>query len=184
MLKVSLPDEFDMVVCSPPYANSFDYTDVYNLQLWMLGYLGGRDANRDLRCSTLPSHVQIIREFREPPAGSKKLDSLVQELDDVREQLWSPHLADMIGAYFADMVDVMDACRVRMPIERGRATLVVGDSMYKGVLVPVADILAELAVSRGWRERDVRPARVMRTSAQQGGAFELKESVLTFIRTE
>lgn len=27
----------DLVVFSPPYPNSFDYTDVYNVELWMLG---------------------------------------------------------------------------------------------------------------------------------------------------
>ena len=29
----------DLVVFSPPYPNSFDYTDVYNIELWALGYM-------------------------------------------------------------------------------------------------------------------------------------------------
>jgi DNA methylase len=29
----------DVAIFSPPYPNSFDYTDVYNLELWMLSYL-------------------------------------------------------------------------------------------------------------------------------------------------
>jgi hypothetical protein len=32
-------DQADVAMFSPPYPNSFDYTDVYNLELWMLGYL-------------------------------------------------------------------------------------------------------------------------------------------------
>src|SRR5262249_10762236 len=32
----------DLAVFSPPYPNSFDYTDVYNVELWGLGYLDGR----------------------------------------------------------------------------------------------------------------------------------------------
>ena len=30
----------ELAVFSPPYPNSFDYTDVYNLELWVLGHLG------------------------------------------------------------------------------------------------------------------------------------------------
>ena len=60
---------FDLAVFSPPYPNSFDYTDVYNIELWMLGYLRASDENRALRQSTLASHVQIHRTFAPPPAG-------------------------------------------------------------------------------------------------------------------
>ena len=27
----------DFALFSPPYPNSFDYTDIYNVELWMLG---------------------------------------------------------------------------------------------------------------------------------------------------
>jgi hypothetical protein len=30
-------DPVDAAIFSPPYPNSFDYTDVYNLELWVLG---------------------------------------------------------------------------------------------------------------------------------------------------
>lgn len=36
----------DLAVFSPPYPNSFDYTDVYNVELWVLGYLDGPASNR------------------------------------------------------------------------------------------------------------------------------------------
>ncbi len=66
---------FDLAVFSPPYPNSFDYTDVYNIELWMLGYLDGPNANRVLRQSTLASHVQIHRDYLPAPAGSQILDN-------------------------------------------------------------------------------------------------------------
>ena len=36
----SIRDEsIDIVITSPPYLNSRDYTDVYRLELWLLGYI-------------------------------------------------------------------------------------------------------------------------------------------------
>jgi hypothetical protein len=44
------PAEFALF--SPPYPNSFDYTDIYNVELWLLGYLTSSDDNRTLREAT------------------------------------------------------------------------------------------------------------------------------------
>ena len=87
----------DLAVFSPPYPNSFDYTDVYNVELWTLGYLTGSEANRDLREATLSSHVQILRKFEPAPEGSKRLTKVINALVSVREQLWNPHIPEMVG---------------------------------------------------------------------------------------
>jgi hypothetical protein len=50
-------DALDLAVFSPPYPNSFDYTDVYNVELWTLGYLDSAEKNTALRKQTLRSHV-------------------------------------------------------------------------------------------------------------------------------
>ena len=67
----------DLAVFSPPYPNSFDYTDVYNVELWTLGYLDSQHANSTLRSATLSSHVQISRHFPKPPIGSPTLTDVV-----------------------------------------------------------------------------------------------------------
>ena len=57
-----LDGPFDLILFSPPYPNSFDYTDIYNLELWVLGYLASAEDNLTLRRATLRSHVQIKRD--------------------------------------------------------------------------------------------------------------------------
>ena len=42
---------WDLAIFSPPYPNSFDYTDVYNVELWMLGYLRSSNDNRIIASS-------------------------------------------------------------------------------------------------------------------------------------
>jgi len=169
--------KFDLTVFSPPYPNSFDYTDVYNLELWVLGYLRDTTDNKLLRTSTLSSHVQTHRQYSDAPESSPTLNAVLRKLERRREDLWSKWIPEMVGAYFADMVSVLSRLRGHIA-HNGQCWMVVGDSSYGGVLVPVAKILDELAPSTGWQPRQAEACRSMRSSAQQGWDSTLKETLL------
>ncbi len=172
---------YDLTVFSPPYPNSFDYTDVYNVELWVCGYLHSSADNRDLRLSTLRSHVQIKRSFDAPALRSATLERVAAELDEVRAKLWDRDIPAMVSAYFADMNVVLSKLRDGL-IAGGRAYLVVGDSQYAGVRVPVAQILSELALGGGFDITAEEPFRSMRASPQQGGREQLAETLITLSR--
>lgn len=168
---------FDLAIFSPPYPNSFDYTDVYNIELWMLGYLKASEQNRVLRESTLTSHVQIHRPFTAAPTGSPRLDSALQSLQSKADGLWNPHIPAMLGAYFAEMLAIIESLRSALS-PGGSIWAVVGDSRYGGVAFNVAEIIAELASERGFAVERLETLREMRASAQQGGQAQLAESLL------
>jgi hypothetical protein len=96
-------------------------------------------------------------------------------------ELWNRHIPSMVPAYFADMCAIMDKLRHAL-VPGGRAYMVVGDSRYAGVQVPVATILNELALERGFKIAGEEPFRSMRASPQQGGRAELTETLLTLTR--
>lgn len=169
--------EVDLAVFSPPYPNSFDYTDVYNVELWMLGYLESASQNRELRKSTLSSHVQIRREFGESPTGSSTLNGALETLTLKRDELWDRYIPEMVGGYFADMVAVLQGIHTALR-DSGEVWMVVGDSRYSGVDIRVAEILVELAPSLGFDPVSQEPFRSMRSSPQQGGALALAESLV------
>ncbi|QRJ65623.1 hypothetical protein IWH25_03485 [Azospira restricta] len=169
--------KIDGAIFSPPYPNSFDYTDVYNIELWMLGYLSGAPDNRSLRESTLCSHVQIKRKFPPAPNGSNRLTEALERLAEARTDLWSPWIPEMVGAYFCDMKTVLEGLRSQLAPE-GETWAVVGDSQYAGIPVPTADILADLAPAMGYEVITMESFRSMRTSAQQGGQEELDETLI------
>jgi hypothetical protein len=172
---------YDVAVLSPPYPNSFDYTDVYNVELWVLGYLNDSDENKALRNSTLASHVQLQRAYAAAPGESETLKQTLERLHGIRDNLWSPWIPQMIGGYFADLVTVLRILHDAVA-ESGACWLVVGDSRYGGIRVPTATVLSELACSCGWAVQAIEPFRSMRSSAQQGGRSELAESLLIFNR--
>jgi len=138
----------DLAVFSPPYPNSFDYTDVYNIELWTLGYLKNSASNRALRRATLCSHVQTAREFPAPPVGSGKLDGVMGCLMAKRAGLWDHRYTSHGWRVFQ---------RHNVSVEPDRSTLsparlvwmVVGESCYGQVQIETADIIAELAPGAG-----------------------------------
>ncbi len=167
----------DLAVFSPPYPNSFDYTDVYNIELWMGGYLGSAEANRALRESTLRSHVQIRRDLSYTCKNSPSLTATVDKLITKRSLLWNKDLPMMVGAYCEDLTLVLSNLR-RSLREHGRVYMVVGDSRYAGVNVPVAAILNEIAPTLSFNVLSSEPFRSMRVSPQQGGQTGLPESLI------
>jgi len=175
--EISRLPPLDLVVFSPPYPNSFDYTDVYNIELWGLGYLQSGTANRTLRHSTLRSHVQIGRDYsgRAPPPSAAPAIAQLRNCDS----LWNRNIPDMIGAYFEDLSVILEGVRTSLT-SQGRVYMVVGDSKYAGVNVPVARALVEMARQLGFKVIGAEPFRSMRASPQQGGRPELDETLLIF----
>jgi hypothetical protein len=173
--------EAEISVFSPPYPNSFDYTDVYNVELWLLGYLKDSASNQDLRRETLCSHVQVDRAFQAAPSGSQILADTVRDLEARRANLWDRRIPEMVGGYFADLSAVTVAIASKLPVN-GQIWMVVGDSRYDGIDVPVAAIMADLAESFGCEVVEIEPCRSMRASPQQGGDSSLAETLLVLGR--
>lgn len=167
----------EFALFSPPYPNSFDYTDIYNVELWLLGYLSSSEENRSLRESTLTSHVQVKRAYPDVLPPSKLLEKTIRALEKNRLELWDSNIPAMVGAYFVDMAKVLAGLKETMA-PKADVMLVIGDSRYAGVRVDVAAICAELAPSVGFKVASTRPIRAMRASAQQGGRQILSETLL------
>ncbi|WP_312596646.1 DNA methyltransferase [Stutzerimonas nitrititolerans] len=173
--------EIDLCVFSPPYPNSFDYTDVYNVELWALGYLSSKEDNRTLRNETLSSHVQIHRQYASAPGTSALLNDVLNQLKERRSLLWNKNIPEMVGAYFADLLSVIAGVKSNLR-DNGTMWIVVGDSKYAGIAIPVAKILIEILIEDGWRLLRNEPFRSMRVSAQQGGQLGLDETLIVFQR--
>jgi hypothetical protein len=175
--RIADSEPVDIVIFSPPYPNSFDYTDIYNLELWMLGYFRSRKDNTTLRNQTVRSHVQIKRDFGAEDLDSAELRCVYGALWRRRSELWDHDIAEMVCAYFGDMVIILKQLRTKLR-QGGRAFLAVGNSKYAGVIVDTAKILGELAPALGLRCVSSASMRSMRASAQQGGRAELHESLI------
>jgi hypothetical protein len=171
----------DVAIFSPPYPNSFDYTDVYNLELWMLGYLDSKSSNTDLRRRTLRSHVQTRWKSAPRLAQSRTLERTTKLLAGAREGLWDPNIPEMVGYYFDDLYKIFQHLWRILP-QGHHAIVAIGDSQYAGIHINAAAILSECVESIGFHLQDSGAIRSMRNSSQHGGDFRLAEHCLVFRR--
>lgn len=173
-------NSFDLLITSPPYLNSFDYSDVYRPELFVGGFIRSNDELRKIRLRTIRSHVQVKWESSEI-VSSPLIPPLLEQMTN--KKLWSPHLPAMVQSYFADMADIMkETSRVIRP--KGQAWIVVSTSAYGGVEIPVDLILADVATRNGWKLHSVNVLRQMRAAGQHwshlkpGAKLPLRESLI------
>jgi len=144
-------DLYDCVLTSPPYLNSFDYTDIYRPELLMLKHACNANELRKLRFATLRSHVQIAWE-PSPPLDITLLKQKVREINN--KVLWCGRIPEMINAYFVDLDSVIGQCAKLLKVG-ATAAFVVADSAYSGVVIPVDLVLAEILERRGFTVKKI-----------------------------
>ncbi|MDR2667195.1 MAG: site-specific DNA-methyltransferase [Holosporales bacterium] len=159
--------KFDLCVTSPPYLNSFDYTDVYRPELFLGRFVSNMNELANLRFNTLRSHVQI--KWKDPVENEfgPKYKEAFEQISSRITDLWNTRLPLMIQAYFEDLCLVLRTLRKKAKTNASMC-IVVSTSAYAGVEIPVDLIIADLANQTGWALREVTVLRhLKRVSCQQ-----------------
>ena len=173
-----VPDgKVDLIITSPPYLNSRDYTDIYMLELKVLQLINSHEELRELRKSTLRSHVQVPYDKILPIENERLKNSLI-EMSNKELNTWNSDITNMICAYFEDIQFLFSEFAKKMH-KGGVIYFNVANSAYYGVEIPVDYIIADIAESCGFKVREIRKARDLKTSPQQSDKIgKLRESVI------
>lgn len=172
-------NSIDLVITSPPYLNSRDYTDTYMLELKTLGLTNTYEEVRNLREKTLRSHVQIKWQDNES-INNKTLESTLKLLKDssVDQEMWNSSILDMVRLYFVDMQKIFHVIYKKVKLG-GRIYFNVSNSAYFNVMINTLEICAEIAESEGFKVIEIRKARKLKPSPQQKEQIEnLLEGVI------
>lgn len=174
-----VPDNsLDLIITSPPYLNSRDYTDIYMLELKVLQLVNSHEELQTLRKSTIRSHVQV-KYSDIKPIDNLRLKQCLADMKNSDTKSWNSDILNMICGYFEDMQQLFTAFAKKM--QRGGVIYFnVANSAYLGVEVPVDKIIADIAEDCGLKVREIRKARDIKTSPQQSKMLgkRLHESVL------
>lgn len=163
-----VPNEsIDLVVTSPPYLNSRDYTDTYMLELKALELTPSADSIINLRKNTLRSHVQIkwndIRTL-----DNHLFNAMLEELNSraCDKKSWNNSILDMVRLYFVDIDTLF--CSLGKKVKKGGLVYFnVSNSAYFGYTINTLEICASIAESNGFYIKEIRKARYLKTSPQQ-----------------
>ncbi|HFI0622658.1 TPA: hypothetical protein ACGO3V_002211, partial [Streptococcus suis] len=160
-------ESVDLVITSPPYLNSRDYTDSYMLELKALNFLKNYDDIKWLRAQTIRSHVQLkISNLNNVSSSLLKntLDRL--KVESKSTLTWNEEILNMILAYFEDMQIIFEGMYQKLKSRR-RVYFNVSNSAYFGVLINTLEICAEIAENIGFKVIEIRKARYINSSPQQ-----------------
>ena len=185
-----LPDNgFDVVVTSPPYANRYDYTRIYALELAYMGYdaekiKGLRQVLLSATVENRSKREQLQRDYRQTSRVSQALEmtdrqSALQEalgvLKKEAKNLSNRNVIDLVENYFTEMALVI--LELGRLVSRGGHVYMVNDNVrYHGEEVPVDLILSDFAEQSGFRCESIWTLnRGKGNSSQQMGRFGRKE---------
>ena len=182
------PESMDVIITSPPYPNNIDYTEVYKLELWLLGMVSTPQEFLMLRQGTFRSHPTTRAT---PPttdflraAKSGQLRRILWPLIERTSEMASPWRGRLLIGYFEDLYSALQQYLTVLKRD-GVAIFVIGNSLHGGrsdpYLIPTDLVLAELARAVGFEIESVAVARAFRR--RLSGNHFLRESVVTVRKT-
>jgi DNA modification methylase len=192
------PDQFAAVISSPPYANRYDYTRTYALEL---AYLGVGEEIFKLRQRLLSCTVENRSKISEleriyssinQPDRYARIMSVVQNnavlaeinaalrIRNKRGEINNSGVLTMIEQYFTELTFVF--AELYRTCRSGAYVAFVNDNVrYAGEIIPVDLLSTDLAASVGFKPVKVYvlPQRKGNSSQQMGkfGRVELRKSV-------
>jgi hypothetical protein len=174
---------FDLILTSPPYPNNIDYSEVYKLELWLLGFVSDQKEFLELRRSTFRSHPTVL--LPQLPDDFKALISkggLRDVLGPIlrRTQSSSEHYRHrVVLGYVLDLWTAL-LQQFRCLRKNGVAVFVVGNSLHGGkhlpYLIPTDLLVSLLGRAVGFRVDRLAIARNFRR--RLSGNHFLRESVV------
>lgn len=178
-------ESIDLIITSPPYLNSRDYTDTYMLELKTLGFTKDFNEINTLREQTLRSHVQI--KWKDVSSiDNNLLKETIEKLEEasVELEIWNSSIIDMVRLYFVDMKRLFSVIYKKMK-KQGRVYFNVSNSAYFNVLINTLEICASIAEQEGFNVVEIRKARYLNPSPQQKDAVgQLLEGVIVLEKVE
>lgn len=99
-------DEIDISIFSPPYANCFDYYEVYKIELWIGEFVKSYEELRNLRKAALTSNLNAdFKKKTKIVTTSKVLIPIIDYLNNTK--LWDNKIPKMLNAYFSEMEQLL-----------------------------------------------------------------------------
>lgn len=172
---------FKLCVTSPPYLNTFDYTDIYRPELFLGKFVKTNQELYDLRLKTVRSHLQAKWEAPTRNDFGTLYKTSIDHLRQNKDLLMHKNIPLMVQAYFEDMENILRLL-LQKAEPQAQLWMVVSNSAYAGMEIPVDLILGDIGTKVGWYLKEIGVLRHLgkRKTRHSLGITHLRESVVIF----
>jgi hypothetical protein len=178
--KIQFKKSPTIIVTSPPYANRYDYTRTYSIEL-CFHFVKTFEELREIRFGILRSHIEskIYKDENPPhPVIEEVLGALSTK------HLNNPRIPVMLTTYFVDMRKaIQNWFTILAP--GAHVAMVVDNVRFEGEMIPVDLVLSEIAEEVGFDIKEIIVARYKGNSSQQMkkyGKIPVRESIVVWER--
>lgn len=173
-----LNEPVDFIFTSPPYPNDLEYTRQTRLELFLLNYIANMDDVREIKKKMVKGSTKLIFKDSNSARYIQKFESIQKLANKIAEALsdrkWGWNYPRMVKEYFGDIyLSLIEFKKVLK--KRSYALLVVGDQTYKKIIIPVGQIIVELAKDLDYKSAKLEIFRVRRSTAHK---IPLKEEIV------
>lgn len=174
-------EKFKLCITSPPYLNTFDYTDIYRPELFLGKFVNNMQQLYNLRLKTVRSHIQAKWEVPVLSDFGPLYQQSINLLNDNKEKLMHKNIPLMVQAYFEDMLGVLKSLKQKAAND-AELWLVVSNSAYANEELPVDLIIGDLGTKAGWYLKEIGILRYIqrRKTKHSPDINSLRESVVIF----
>ena len=182
-LRDSENNGYSLCITSPPYLNTFDYTDIYRPELFLGGFIPSNEALYQLRLKTVRSHVQALWPTPTEKDFGADYVKVMEHLLNHQDLLMSKRIPLMVQAYFEDMKDILESLSRKMR-NNGQVWIVVSTSAYAGMEIPVDTIIGHIGKKAGFTLNGIEKLRDIRKrkTKNSGNINFLRESLVKLVR--
>ncbi|OYU80440.1 MAG: hypothetical protein CFE23_09290 [Flavobacterium sp. BFFFF1] len=181
VLKENKVEKFKLCITSPPYLNTFDYTDIYRPELFLGKFINSSEQLYDLRLKTVRSHIQA--KWEEPTLANFGVlyQKSIEHVKSNAENLMHKNIPMMIQAYFEDMFSILKLLKTKAQKD-AQLWFVVSNSAYAGMEIPVDLIVGDIGAQAGWYLKEIGVLRYInkRKTKHSPEVKSLRESVIIF----
>jgi DNA modification methylase len=172
-------EKFKLCITSPPYLNTFDYTDIYRPELFLGKFVNNNKELYNLRLNTIRSHIQAKWKSPKISDFGELYKSSMKYILKHEKELMDKRIPVMIQAYFEDMLNMLKLLRNKAD-KNAQLWIVVSNSAYADKEIAVDLIIAEMAALANWKLKEVEVLRNIkrRKTKHSPNINSLRESVI------
>lgn len=176
-------EQFKLCITSPPYLNTFDYTDIYRPELFMGGFIQNNEDLYRLRMNTVRSHIQAKWVVPIGMRFGREFNTVMNHLHNNAELLMDRRIPQMVQGYFEDMFTVLNSL-YNKAMRGSQVWFVVSTSAYAGMEIPVDIIIGKIGKDIGFKLRSINELRKIRKRKTHfsGDIVFLRESLIIFVK--